>query len=435
MFERSMSSLYSNKETIWKRQLICINFCRLDEQLGMKQKQQVRSFVGSTVICFRRATAEKKRPKLYRRSNTKLLKNVGDNYDDTTLHRVDRVLSNRSGKSRSDCFKLLQQKRVQYMSDAVDMEWRTVSGPSIKVPMYAPLRIDKTTIVPLPPPLLCVYNKPKWVLSVVDDPIYNRPCIKPPPGMHPVGRLDYDSSGLILFSSSGALTQSILHPKYSIEKTYVATVAGTVDEENLRNRLTVGVTTGEGIHTAKIIAISHFPSVDSVRTYIDRVMSNIPSHYNKTDLKERGYFDDFETTTLSTVTLTVSEGKHRMVRRMLANCGYPVVDLYRTQIGPEITINEKELPPGTMRELTPNELKWAKEVLVAVPNKANQLVAANSSTSLSRKNNDTTLIAKSTQQSQKKKKLTGLLKTTDKVNKGNNGNSTNVKLESNRYIV
>lgn len=181
------------------------------------------------------------------------------------------------------------------------------------------------------------------------------------PPLHPVGRLDYDTTGLLLFSSSGPLTQALLHPKHSIEKEYVAVVSGIVNEEELRTTLASGVTTGEGVHTAQLVsALPNIPSAEDAADFLAKVKSGLPNEYNTTDLKLRGYLDIFDATSLSTVTLTVSEGKHRMVRRMLANVGHPVVTLHRARLG-EISLGD--VPVGQTRALTPTEMKWAQKQL------------------------------------------------------------------------
>jgi pseudouridine synthase len=197
--------------------------------------------------------------------------------------------------------------------------------------------------------------------------------------MHPVGRLDYDTTGLLLFSSSGPLTQALLHPKHAIEKEYVATVTGVVQEEALRATLRDGVATGEGVHTAELLSVSHVPQT-LVANYLQRIQAEFPTSYNLTDLKQRGYLDVLEATDLSIVTLTVSEGKHRMVRRMLANTGHPVVSLHRTRIGAIRLVEEPTsegdhsnrgmeldsptaLRPGQSRSLTRLELRWAQHQL------------------------------------------------------------------------
>lgn len=217
------------------------------------------------------------------------------------------------------------------------------------------------------------YNQ--WVLSVRRDPL-GRPCLddvllgatgdsstKPDatPPLHPVGRLDYDTTGLLLFSSIGRLTQALLHPKHSIEKEYVAVVTGVVNEEEMRTVLAAGVTTGAGVHTAQLVsAVPNNPPSEEVASFLANTKAGLPTDYNVTDLKLRGYLDIFDATSLSTVTLRVSEGKYRMVRRMLANIGHPVVTLHRARLG-EITLGD--LPVGQTRSLTATEMKWAQNQL------------------------------------------------------------------------
>eukprot|EP00977_Amphora_coffeiformis_P018667 scaffold6634_cov158-Amphora_coffeaeformis.AAC.25 len=308
--------------------------------------------------CTPHAATVKKRPL---RAKSKKKKN-------TEVFRADRVLAQRSQRPRTECFNILKQKRVWQRretkedSDAEnDDSWIFVPGPSTKLGMHTRLWIDRTHEVPLPPPLAMVFHKPKWVLSVTSDPM-GRPCLDKsiiPNGMHPVGRLDYDSSGLLLFSSSGALTQRLLHPKHEIPKEYEVVVTDRVDETKLREQLTSGVKTGEGIHTADLLSVSHFAEPE-VAPYLAEVRAGIPSHYNQTDLEQRGYLDIFQATALSTVKVRVREGKYRMVRRIMANCGHPVVTLVRQQFG-DICLGD--LPEGKLRAVTAEQEAWLKSVL------------------------------------------------------------------------
>jgi 23S rRNA pseudouridine2605 synthase len=384
----------------------------------------------SPVLRSSHRTSEKRPPRLFKRTNL-LNKNDDEAASDEKLYRADRVLSNRTGKSRKECFQLLQERRVFIVTDQIFVDperdlsrsinsgstaaidetpsdssenkiqqyrLKVITGPAMKLSMHTPLRIDKYQEVALPPPLLMVYHKPKvngllvlfiscflkahpllhfplqWVLSVRRDPA-GRPClddvllggnpdsIKPNavPPLHPVGRLDYDTTGLLLFSSSGPLTQSLLHPKHEIEKEYRAVVTGVVNEEKLRAELEAGVTTGEGVHSARLVSAEpNTPADDDVAAYLANIKAALPSEYNATELKTRGYLDIFDATSLSTVTLVVSEGKHRMVRRILANVGHPVVSLHRLRLG-EISLGD--VPIGQTRMLTPKELNWAQKQL------------------------------------------------------------------------
>jgi 23S rRNA pseudouridine2605 synthase len=181
--------------------------------------------------------------------------------------------------------------------------------------------------------------------------------------MHPVGRLDYDTTGLILFSLDGQLTQRLLHPRRGIEKEYVATVQGIVNEDKLIRQLSEGVTTTEGVHKAKLLSVS--PS-NGPRHADDGVESEDEKGGARTMLtvgdaiNDGPRFDIDYTGPYSDVRLVVSEGKYRMVRRMLANCGHPVVELRRLRHG---MIELGELPVGEFRQATNDEIEWAKSLM------------------------------------------------------------------------
>jgi 23S rRNA pseudouridine2605 synthase len=177
--------------------------------------------------------------------------------------------------------------------------------------------------------------------------------------MHPVGRLDYDTSGLILFSSDGTLTQKLLHPRSGIQKEYVALVAGTANEAELRVTLAEGVETAMGKFPADLVHAKPVPAQD-VRPMTEEIIKNLPPEYDLDRLEEKGYLYFKNATELSEVRLVVEEGKHRMVRKILANSGLPVIGLKRERIG---VIHLGGLPPGSHRALDEHELQWAESLL------------------------------------------------------------------------
>lgn len=277
------------------------------------------------------------------------------------LYRADRVLANRGWGTRSECSEVLKQKRVKVQRE--DGKREPVKGPSDRIGMDDPVFVDGKKIPVIP--LLLVYHKPKWVLSVMNDP-KGRPIVKDSlsdfhkkQDLHPVGRLDYDTSGLLLFSSNGGLTQKLLHPSHEISKEYVAVVEGIVDDEKLRKQLEAGVDTGEGNHTGELVEVSHLPEAEAIDIW-KTMRETLPKEYDTSDLEKRGYLQDNNDAPLSRVRLVVSEGKHRMIRRMLANCGHSVVLLHRERQGKVVL---GDLEPGNFRDLTADELEWAKTLV------------------------------------------------------------------------
>jgi 23S rRNA pseudouridine2605 synthase len=278
-----------------------------------------------------------------------------------SLFRADRVLANRGWGSRSECHDLLRQKRIFQKLD--NNEMKRIAGPKEKISLYVPLFVDGNIEVALPPPLLRVYHKPKWVLSVMNDSKGRRNLGQLDESisskMHPVGRLDYDTSGLILFSSDGTLTQTLLHPSSKIQKQYQALVVGSVQKEELRQKLKEGVETTMGVFRADLISSKTIPH-DQVQMKIREILDTLPPEYDLDRLEEKGYLFFRGAEELSQVELVVKEGKHRMVRRILANSGYPVIGLKRLRLG-DIYLND--LPEGAFRELTEEEEQWAKSLL------------------------------------------------------------------------
>lgn len=223
--------------------------------------------------------------------------------------RLDRRLVEAGFGSRKEVGRLVKQQRV--VVDGV-----VAASPDMKVMSDATLEVDGERVVPIP--IAVAYHKPVGVLVTMDDP-WGRATVATVLGdalagaLHPVGRLDQDSSGVLLFSSDGQLTQRLLHPKRAVEKEYLATVEGVVPP-NLGELLSAGVETEEGVHTARLVLAQG-----------------------------------------SEVRLVVTEGKHRMVRRMLANVGLPVTALVRLRFGPVVLA---DLPEGEIRELGDEELAW-----------------------------------------------------------------------------
>ncbi|KAL7491527.1 hypothetical protein ACHAWT_000846 [Skeletonema menzelii] len=279
-----------------------------------------------------------------------------------SLQRIDKVLADRGVGTRSQTFELAKAKRITMAPypEAPHEERTRIKGPKEKVPPNAALFLDGN-LLPSAAPLLLAYHKPKYVLSVMEDDKkykdqerkhlgqmlsarYKR-C-----GMHPVGRLDYDTTGLILFSLDGKLTQQLLHPRRGVEKEYVATVQGKVHLEKLRQMLSDGVETTDGTFSAQLLEVTASNGPASVD---DEMLWDQES--SEEDRAQSDYSGEH-----SDVRLIVTEGKYRMVRRILANCGHPVVELKRERHGKVIL---GDLAVGEFRDASDDELEWAESLL------------------------------------------------------------------------
>ena len=169
-------------------------------------------------------------------------------------------------------------------------------------------------------------NKPTGYVTTVSDPQGRKTVMDLIPEsrkrLYPIGRLDYNTSGLLLVTNDGDLTQKLTHPSFELGKTYVAKVAGEVlakDVEKLRSGVDIG-----GFVTSK--------------AEVNLLSSN---------QKE------------SRVKITIHEGKNRQVRRMFKAIGKEVLELERVAIG---KINLSGLKTGECRPLTEKEISYLQEV-------------------------------------------------------------------------
>jgi 23S rRNA pseudouridine2605 synthase len=174
--------------------------------------------------------------------------------------------------------------------------------------------------VPLHPKLrYLALNKPVGVTSTMKDPHAGAslaPLIPDGPRVFPVGRLDRDSEGLLLFTNDGALAHRLQHPRYGIEKEYVVEVEGSMSREAIR-QLTRGVELDDGLARASRVGP------------VQRAKGR------------------------TALVMVMGEGRKREVRRMLEALGHPVRQLVRTRFGP---IQLGTLRPGKVRPLGPMEV-------------------------------------------------------------------------------
>lgn len=179
-----------------------------------------------------------------------------------------------------------------------------------------------------------ILNKPAGYLTTMRDP-QGRPCVatlvptERYPGLFPVGRLDKDTTGLLLFTTDGQLAQRLLHPSHHAHKRYLALVEGKVTEKNLQ-QLRRGILLDDG-WTAPAKA-RLFSAARALKT---------PLVSDSAELKGR-----------SLVELEIYEGRKHQVKRMLKATGHPVVRLHRDRFA---TLTLDGVEPGRWRILTPQE--------------------------------------------------------------------------------
>ena len=149
--------------------------------------------------------------------------------------------------------------------------------------------------------------------------------------LFPVGRLDVDSSGLLVLTNDGALAARLTHPRHGVKKEYEVIVRGELSDKAL-NRLRKGMVLADRRARGRVHARKAFAS--------------------KVDILHR----DRDRTRLKIV---LAEGRNRQVRRMMARLGHPVKKLRRLRIGP---LNLKGLRPGQWRDLTPWEVEQLQDL-------------------------------------------------------------------------
>ena len=227
--------------------------------------------------------------------------------------RLDKLLAERGAGSRKDVDRLIRKGLVELDGEVVPK-----NGAKLKIPYESSPIVDGFEYPP--PPLLAAYHKPLGVVSTMKDDQGRSDLATVLPlnwqkSLMPVGRLDADTTGLLLFCRDGDMAHRLLHPKYVVEREYVASVEGAVDATALGARLSDGVETTE----------------EGESLVVQAQLLEVVAGGDEAD----------DGAPLDTVRLVVTEGKYRMVRRVLANCGHPVVNLHRVRYG-EIRLGDLE---------------------------------------------------------------------------------------------
>jgi 23S rRNA pseudouridine2605 synthase len=228
--------------------------------------------------------------------------------------RLQKVLAAAGVGSRRHCEELIGDGRVE-----VDGEIVRRFGARVD-PQHQVIRVDGRRIPASEDLVYIALNKPAGVLTSMSD-SRGRKTMADLLGdvterLFHVGRLDYDTEGLMLLTNDGELAHRLSHPRFGVPKTYLAEVTGPVPKD-LGRQLITGVELADGVASADKF----------------RVVEQVGG--------------------LALVEITLHEGRKHIVKRMLAAAGHPVSRLVRTQVGP-VSLGSQR--PGTTRRLTTKEV-------------------------------------------------------------------------------
>lgn len=235
------------------------------------------------------------------------------------MERLQKILSQAGIASRRASEELMTQGRVTVNGTPV-RELGTKADPAVD-----DIRVDGRRVKSVERPRYVLLNKPKGYVTTRSDPQRRATVMELLSAVreyiYPVGRLDYDTEGLLLLTNDGELAAQLTHPRHEVSRVYEVKVAGVPDAHDLE-RVAKGVT------------------IDGRRTE--------PAQVEMLPGKNDGH---------ATLRITIAEGRNRQVRRMFDSIGHPVDYLRRIAIGP---LRDARLKPGYWRDLTPQEVAALK---------------------------------------------------------------------------
>jgi 23S rRNA pseudouridine2605 synthase len=235
------------------------------------------------------------------------------------VERLQRILARAGYGSRRACEVLIVEGRVTLNGTVATLGDRAD-------PVEDEVRVDGLEVNLDPNVKYYALHKPPGVVTTMRDP-QGRPDIRgflpEGPRVFPVGRLDRDTEGLLLLTNDGDLANALTHPRFGVEKEYLAEVEGVPTPKHI-GQLRRGVELEDGDAVAKNARVAGRSG-------------------------DRG-----------AVRLVMTEGRKREVRRLLAAVGLPVTRLVRVRVGP---IRLGGLPPGERRELTHDEVVALRRVV------------------------------------------------------------------------
>lgn len=231
------------------------------------------------------------------------------------MERLQKVIAHAGIASRRKAEELIKEGKVT-------VNGKTISELGVKVTGSDRIEVNGIKIDREEPVYFLLY-KPRGVISASEDD-KGRKVVTDffedvPQRIYPVGRLDYDTSGLLLLTNDGEFANLLMHPRYEVDKVYVAKIKGIPPKETLK-KLEKGIQLEDG--------------------------KTAPARVKMLSIDKRKQS--------SIVQLTIHEGRNRQVRRMFEAIGFDVLKLKREEYG---FLNLQGLRAGEARELTPHEVK------------------------------------------------------------------------------
>lgn len=233
--------------------------------------------------------------------------------------RLQKFISNSGYSSRRKAEEIIKEGRVRVNNQIVQALGTKVDITTDRV------TIDGKIIKLNTNKIYIKLNKPNEYITTVKDQ-FNRPSvidlIDIKKRIYPIGRLDYNTNGLLLLTNDGDIAFKLTHPKYNVYKTYLAKINGEINQKDIK-KLESGVDIG------------------------DYITSNAKAKIIKINNKK------------STVEISIHEGKNRQVRRMFESISYEVIKLKRISFG---EINLGNLAIGKWSYLSQNEIDYIKKI-------------------------------------------------------------------------
>ena len=247
---------------------------------------------------------------------------VADGDERVVPMRLQKFLARAGAASRRGSEDLMTAGRVK-VNGVVVTELGTKVDPTVDS-----VTVDGIAVRLADEPVYIAFNKPAGVVTTMSDPqgrmtVASLVPAREHPGLFPVGRLDYDTTGLLLFTTDGEIAHRLLHPSRHVEKVYRALIDGRATEAEL-GRIRDGVALDDGLTAPAAVR----------------------------SLRSSG--------TTTYVEIAIREGRKRQVRRMFSKIGHPVLELHRVSFGP---VDLGDLRKAGWRHLTSDEVAALRDAV------------------------------------------------------------------------